>query len=105
MYIVAIAWLYVAMMLAIGARSVVAGVLTFFFAGLLPCSILLWLAGSKLRRQRQKFLDATRENTELAESENAPSESGEGLTTNQAEIIEPAMYSDSNEGMLKNQAK
>jgi hypothetical protein len=51
MYIVAIAWLYVVLMMAITERSVVAGVMTFVFYGLLPCSLLLWLVGTPARRR------------------------------------------------------
>lgn len=54
MYIVAIAWLYVALMMAITEPSVAAGILTFVFYGLLPCALLLWLVGTPQRR-RQKL--------------------------------------------------
>lgn len=53
MYIVAIAWLYVALMMAISEPSVVAGTLTFVFYGLLPCALLLWLVGTPQRRRQQ----------------------------------------------------
>jgi len=53
MYIVAIAWLYVALMMAITEPSVVAGTLTFVFYGLLPCALLLWLVGTPQRRRQQ----------------------------------------------------
>jgi len=53
MYIVAIAWLYVTLMMALTESSVVAGVLTFVFYGLLPCALLLWLAGTPQRRRNQ----------------------------------------------------
>jgi hypothetical protein len=53
MYIVAIGWLYVTLLVAVNEPSVVAGIISFLFYGLLPCSLLLWLGGSKARRQRQ----------------------------------------------------
>lgn len=53
MYIVAIAWLYVTLMMALTEPSVVAGVLTFVFYGLLPCALLLWLVGTPQRRRNQ----------------------------------------------------
>lgn len=57
-FIVAITWLYVILMMAVTERSVVGGLLTFFFYGLLPCGLLLWLTGAAAgvrarRRQRQ----------------------------------------------------
>ena len=56
MHIVAIGWLYVTLMMAITEKSITAGVLTFVFYGLLPCALLLWLGGARLRRRaaRQK---------------------------------------------------
>jgi hypothetical protein len=53
MYIVAIAWLYVTSMMALTESSVIAGVLTFVFYGLLPCALLLWLVGTPQRRRNQ----------------------------------------------------
>jgi hypothetical protein len=53
MYIVAIAWLYVTLMMALTESSVVAGVLTFVFYGLLPCALLLWVVGTPQRRRDQ----------------------------------------------------
>jgi hypothetical protein len=53
MYIVAIGWLYVTLLIAVNEPSVVAGIVSFLFYGLMPCSLLLWLGGSKVRRQRR----------------------------------------------------
>ncbi|AXS80211.1 hypothetical protein [Dechloromonas sp. HYN0024] len=53
MYIVAIGWLYVTLLIAVNEPSVVAGIVSFLFYGLLPCSLLLWLGGTKTRRQRR----------------------------------------------------
>jgi hypothetical protein len=56
MYIVAIAWLYVVVLMAFTESSITAGVLTFLFFGLVPCALLLWLFGgpSRLRAKRMK---------------------------------------------------
>jgi hypothetical protein len=51
MYIIAIAWLYVALMIAVTSRSVTAGVLSFLFYGVLPLGLLLWLMGGPRRRK------------------------------------------------------
>lgn len=53
MYIVAIAWLYVTVLMAATEASLVAGMLTFIFYGLLPCALLLWLFGTPQRRRRK----------------------------------------------------
>lgn len=51
MHIVIIAWLYVTFMMAITETSVVAGIMTFVFYGMLPASIIFYLAGSARRRK------------------------------------------------------
>lgn len=53
MYIIAIGWLWVVLMMAITESNVVAGVLTFTFYGLLPCALLMWLLGTPARRRRR----------------------------------------------------
>lgn len=57
MYIVAIGWLYVTLMMALTEANIVAGVLSFLFYGLLPASLILWLSASKVRRQRRAWLE------------------------------------------------
>jgi hypothetical protein len=54
MYIIAIAWLYVAFLMAITEVSIVAGVMTFMFYGFLPCALLLWILGSPQRKRNKK---------------------------------------------------
>lgn len=55
MYIIAIGWLWVALLMAVTESSVIAGLLTLFLWGLVPCSIMLWMSGSKVRRQRKAY--------------------------------------------------
>lgn len=52
MYLIAIAWLYVALMAAIADGSVLGGIMTFLFYGIAPLALVLWLLGTPLRRQR-----------------------------------------------------
>ena len=54
MYIIAIAWLYVAFLMAVSETSLVAGVMTFIFYGLLPCALLLWILGAPQRKRNKK---------------------------------------------------
>jgi membrane protein implicated in regulation of membrane protease activity len=52
MYIIAIAWIYVTLLMAVTEANVTAGILTFSLYGLLPLSLLLWLFGTPMRRRR-----------------------------------------------------
>lgn len=60
MYIVVIAWIFVALVIAAGQTSVVAGVLSFVFWGMLPLLLLLWLIGTpaRLRAKRARLAAA-----------------------------------------------
>ena len=53
MYIVAIAWFYVTLMMAATEYSITAGVLTFVFYGLLPCALFIWIVGTPQRRRNK----------------------------------------------------
>ena len=64
MYIIAIGWLWVTLMMAITEPNIVASALTFTFYGVLPCSLLMWLMGTPARRRRK----AAREAAEMAGS-------------------------------------
>ena len=54
MYIIAIGWLYVAFLMAVSETSLVAGVMTLIFYGLLPCALLLWILGAPQRKRNKK---------------------------------------------------
>lgn len=54
MYIVAIAWIYVTLLMALTEANVTAGILTFLLYGVMPLSLLLWLFGSPIRRRRKQ---------------------------------------------------
>lgn len=70
MYIVAIGWLYVALMMAITETSIVAGVATFLLYGLAPVSIVMYIMGTPGRRRRRKAREA-QEASEAAPSQAA----------------------------------
>lgn len=65
MYIVAIGWLYIVVLMAISETNWVAGILTFTFYGLFPLSILLWLFGGPVRRRR-RVMEENREIPQVA---------------------------------------
>lgn len=76
MYIVAVAWLYVTLLMAVAERSVVAGVLTFVFYGLAPLLLLLWLFGipRRARDRRQALPQEAAVPTEPEPQEQVPPE-------------------------------
>ena len=53
MYIVAIGWIYVVLMMSITETSVIAGVMTFFLYGILPLGVILYLLGTPERKSRR----------------------------------------------------
>jgi hypothetical protein len=60
MWIVAIGWMYVVTLMAATEPSVVAGIMTFFSYGVLPLSIVWYLAGAG-RRARRRAADEARQ--------------------------------------------
>lgn len=64
MYIVAIGWMYVVTLMAATENSVAAGVATFLFYGVLPCSVLVYIMGTKNRRLRREFQELQAQRTE-----------------------------------------
>jgi membrane protein implicated in regulation of membrane protease activity len=53
MYLVAIGWLYVALLAAVSDTTVLGGILSFVFYGVAPLALVLWLLGTPARRRRQ----------------------------------------------------
>lgn len=53
MWIVAVAWIYVVVLMAATEPTVVGGIMTFVFYCALPLSILFYLTGAKRRRARR----------------------------------------------------
>lgn len=68
MYIVAIGWIYVALMMSITETNLVAGVATFLCYGVAPVSIVLYIMGTPGRRRRRQ----AREAAERAAGETGP---------------------------------
>lgn len=54
MYIVAIAWLYVVLMMSITERTAVAGVMTFLLYGVFPLTVVLYLMGTPQRKRNRQ---------------------------------------------------
>lgn len=53
MYIIAIGWLYITLLMAATESSLTAGILTFVVYGAAPLALLLWLLGTPQRRRDQ----------------------------------------------------
>jgi len=53
MHMIAIGWLWVAFMMAITEKSLVAGLLTFLFYGLFPCAVLLYVLNKQAGKRRE----------------------------------------------------
>lgn len=53
MFIVAIGWMYVVLMMSITETTPVAGVMTFVLYGLLPVALLLYISGGRQRKRKR----------------------------------------------------
>lgn len=53
--IIVIGWLYVTILIAANEPTVLTGIISFLFYGALPCGLILYFAGSKVRRERQRY--------------------------------------------------
>ena len=71
MYLVAIGWLYVALMMAVAeanhpSGTVLGGIVTFLFYGLLPTALVMYLMGTPLRRKANREMEAKEDAERLA---------------------------------------
>ena len=80
MHIAAVGWIYVVLMMAITEDSVVAGIMTFLFYGVLPVALIMYVAGTGNRKRRRAQEEAERRAQKL---------SGEASTTAKSESPNP----------------
>jgi hypothetical protein len=57
MYVIAIGWLYVTLLMAATEANLTAGALTFTLYGAAPLALFLWLFGTPQRRRNQRAAD------------------------------------------------
>ena len=76
MYIVAIAWLYVVLMMSLTEQSWIAGIGTFVFYGVAPLSLFLWIVGTPARRRRRKAQEAAQDKADTTPT--LSSDTGDG---------------------------
>lgn len=71
MYIIAIGWMYVVILMAATEKSITAGLLTFIFYGALPCALFLWILGAKHRRhyKNRQLLNKTMHDPDSADTQ------------------------------------
>jgi hypothetical protein len=67
MYVIAIAWLYVTLLMAATETNITAGILTFVLYGLAPLSLFLWLFGTPERRRRMRARQRDEEAASVAD--------------------------------------
>lgn len=58
MYLIAIAWLYVVIIVSVADTTVLGGLLTFLFWGLFPLALFIWIFGTPARRRNKARLEA-----------------------------------------------
>lgn len=61
MYIIAIGWMWVVLMMSITQKTILAGVSTLVFYGILPCALLMYILTTPARRRRQARREAEAE--------------------------------------------
>jgi hypothetical protein len=71
LYLIAIGWLYVVLLMALTERSAVAGVMTFVLYGMLPLAVVLYIVGTPGRRRRSRAREAAQRQADAA-AMNAP---------------------------------
>lgn len=83
--IIVIGWLYVTVLIAANEPTALAGILSFLFYGALPCGLILYFAGSRVRRERQKFREmmAKKNDQESLPNQHPSHDDGSNTETNQ----------------------
>jgi biotin transporter BioY len=66
MFIVAIGWIYVVLMMSITETTAVAGVMTFILYGLVPVALLLYISGGRQRKRRRAAAEQERQRQAVA---------------------------------------
>jgi hypothetical protein len=79
MYLVVIAWLYVALMMSVAEAThsngtVLGAIVTFLFYGLMPVALVVYLMGTPLRRKAIRAKDAQEQ--EQARTRSDPPDAG-----------------------------
>ncbi|MBN9474245.1 MAG: hypothetical protein ABS43_02340 [Bordetella sp. SCN 67-23] len=68
-FLVAIGWLYVTLLMSLAQPTVLAGIATLLFYGLLPVSILLYIFTAPMRKRLRRAREAARDTPENPDQE------------------------------------
>ena len=71
MYIIAIGWLYVIVLMAATEKNLVAGMMTLVFYGLAPVALFVWIFGTPAKRRARIAAARSRLPQSAAEPESA----------------------------------
>ncbi|MEO6276988.1 hypothetical protein [Roseateles sp.] len=90
MYLVAIAWAYVALMMAAAEAmspqgTLLGAIVTLLLYGVLPLGLLLYILGTPGRRRRRRATEAAELTAEADAGGHAPAGPAEGLTPEREE--------------------
>jgi len=75
MHIVAIAWIYVVLMMSLTEHSMIAGIMTFLLYGIFPLSIILYVIAAPQRKRRRKEVENLQREQAQAKAGSAPCQS------------------------------
>ena len=100
MYLVAIAWLYVALMMALAEASspqgsIFGALITFLLYGVAPMALVLYLVGTPARRKARRLNEARAEAQAMAQAEVG---AGVGVEVQAQPLSEPSPASDQGDG-------
>ncbi len=76
LYIVAIGWLYVVLMMSITEQSAIAGLVTFLLYGVFPLAIILYLMDAPRRKRERRKAEQSQRDHGFADTAAAKHESG-----------------------------
>ena len=66
MYIVAIAWMYVVVLMAATQPTVIAALGTLLFYGIIPCAVVMYVIMAPTRARRKKAIESAEKQASLA---------------------------------------
>ena len=87
MYIVAIAWMYVVVLMAATQPTVLAGIGTVVFYGVLPCAVVMYILMAPSRAKRKKALAAMQAATAAPISTTVVTTPLESTPTDEAAVV------------------
>lgn len=60
LYLIAIAWIYVVLLMSLAESSIIAGIMTFIFYCVIPLSLVLYILSSPARKRQIKKTELER---------------------------------------------